>query len=118
MNNREAIEQRWSQRRHVQFGVFLAGQSHGTQQGLCRDVGIGGMYVEIPVGRLTMDEEVRVGFRLGRGEGRTHHRLPARVVHLTGSGAGLMFTEFPLETLRALRQLLADGEGLSPDTRA
>ena len=117
MSTSEPVEQRWSPRRCLRLGVTVVGRGQRAQQATCRDIGIGGIYVEFDPKLLTLDGALHVGFKLGVGEAQTHHRLAARVVHVGADGAGLMFSEFPLETLRALRAMVYDTEGVVPGAR-
>ena len=96
----------------MELRVTLTGHEQWATQATCRDIGIGGMFVETNTNVLEPDATLQVSFKLGQGAAQTHHRLPARVVHLAEHGAGLIFSEFPLDTLRALSELLYEDAGV------
>jgi hypothetical protein len=98
------IEHRWSSRHPVAMEVTLSSGGQHSRSAICRDIGIGGMYVEADTGLLQTNDQVVVGFTLGDANVRSHHRLRTRVIWVSGRGAGLMFSEFLPETVRALRE--------------
>lgn len=107
MEQKKHLELRWGVRQPVRAAVtlYVAGQRPWLAR--CRDVSIGGLFVETDPSRLALDGAVIVSFALMSEEGRTHPRLPARVVRLGPDGAGLMFSDFKPETLHVLRALCA-----------
>lgn len=99
-------DQRWSARRPMTFALRLECAGRPAQTAVAHNLSIGGLFVETggeppdPNERVTVALELRLN-----GEG-LYCRLPARVIWRTPHSAGLMFTDFRAENVRALRRLL------------
>jgi hypothetical protein len=52
-------ERRWSERRTVEFGVTLTATGQCAQAAICRDLGIGGMYVAVETQSLQLKVRVQ-----------------------------------------------------------
>jgi hypothetical protein len=101
------IENRWSQRRSLDMDVEIL--LNGSVLGLTRtrDVGLGGVFLLLDDGQpLTSDEDVDLLFMSGEQEGRSRHKLRARVVRHTADGVGLMFRDFDTSAFRALQEIM------------
>ncbi len=101
-----SMEQRWSQRRPVVLEVDV--WHHGDVLGSCRtrDVGLGGVFLELSEGKPQKHMDVDLVFRLRGAEQYTKHRLRARVVRVNDDGVGLMFRDFDTSSFRALQEIL------------
>jgi PilZ domain-containing protein len=102
-------DHRWSARQHLRVPVKLYNGGEQLGQGRTHNVGIGGMYVELTAlnGRkLSAETPVSVAFSVTNRGSTTHHRLPATVIWSADEGAGLMFTDFNVETVHTLRDIL------------
>jgi PilZ domain len=104
------FEQRWSERRPVILEVTLSVTGQRPQSVTCRDLGIGGMYVEAGSAPLALNGQIQVGFTLKHAKSQSHHRLRAQVVWVSAQGAGLVFSDLEPETVRALREVIYDEE--------
>jgi hypothetical protein len=102
------VDHRWSARQDMALPVKLYNGGEPVGQGRTHNVGIGGMFVELKTvkGKLPMDARVSVSFSVTSNGNTTHHRLPATVIWSADDGAGLMFTDFNVETVHTLRDIL------------
>jgi len=101
-------DHRWSARQHLMLPVKLYNGGEPVGQGRTQNVGIGGMYVELSAlkGKIPAETPVSVSFTVTNAGSTTHHRLPATVIWCADDGAGLMFTDFNVETVHTLRDIL------------
>jgi hypothetical protein len=100
-------ERRWTERTPLNVAVDLA--YAGTQAGeyRTRDIGLGGVFVELPKATdLVTETPVELIFKLGEGERLTKHRINARVVRVTDDGIGMMFRDFDASAFRSLQEVL------------
>ncbi|HEX7045654.1 MAG TPA: PilZ domain-containing protein [Burkholderiales bacterium] len=109
METNKQVDHRWSVRQALTLPVKLYEDGEPIAYGRTQNVGIGGMYVELSGlkrRRLPTDGRLSVAFSITTNGNTTHHRLPATVVWSQDSGAGLMFTDFNVETVHTLRDIL------------
>lgn len=101
------MERRWTERTLINVPVDLsyAGMQSGEYR--TRDIGLGGVFVELPK-EVTLAEEtpVELTFKLGRGDNLTKHRINARVVRVSRDGVGMMFRDFDAIAFRSLQEVL------------
>ena len=100
------MEHRWSVRKPQQCRVVVDTPRHGPVAGRLLDIGIGGMLIATDAVNLPLNAPVNVAFTLVRETDREDFRLPAMVVRRTAHGAGVMFLDIDVDTLRALRRVL------------
>lgn len=103
------VDHRWSARQALALPVKLFDGGEPVGHGRTHNVGIGGMFVELnDVGekKLRTDARVSVAFTVTSNGNTSHHRLPATIVWAENKGAGLMFTDFNVETVHTLRDIL------------
>jgi hypothetical protein len=101
------MERRWTERTPIDIAVDLA--YAGTQAGeyRTRDIGLGGVFVEVSqTADLAAETPVELIFKLGTGEHLTKHRINARVVRVTDDGVGMMFRDFDASAFRSLQEVL------------
>ena len=111
------MEQRWSPRTNVNIDVDL--QINGEEISGCktRDIGMGGVFVEVHSPLPNDDKDVELTFNLmsgmsddellsQAGKSDNLHILKATVVRVTEDGVGLMFRDFDASAFRSLQQLL------------
>jgi hypothetical protein len=106
------MEHRWSVRKRHQCRVVVDCPRVGPAVAELRNIGIGGMFVESGKLDLPLNAPVSVAFTLGHDGYREDFRLPAMVVRRMPNGAGIMFLESEVETLRALRRALYESQSL------
>lgn len=109
MEVNKPTEHRWSVRQTLALPVKLYEGGEPIAQGRTQNVGIGGMCVQLAGlkrRRLPPDGKLSVAFTVTSNGNTSHHRLPATVVWSRASGAGLMFTDFNIETVHTLRDIL------------
>lgn len=106
MDQRKHADHRWSTRQPITFPVKLYRGGEPIGQGRAQNVGIGGMFVEARPRRIPADAPLSVAFSVDVNGTTTHHRLPATVVWEDDNGAGLMFTDFNVDTVHTLRDIL------------
>lgn len=99
-------DHRWSTRQSVSLPVKLFNGGETLLQGQTQNLGIGGMFVQTRRKKLPLNAEISVAFSLCANGNTSHHRLPATVVWSSEDGAGLMFTDFNVETVHTLREIL------------
>lgn len=106
------MERRWTERTPIDVPVDLS--YAGMQTGECRtrDIGLGGVFVEIPgAANLAQETSVELTFKLGSGADVTKHRIHARVVRVTADGVGMMFRDFDAGAFRSLQEVLRYKQG-------
>jgi hypothetical protein len=102
------MEHRWSVRKPQRCPVVVDTPRHGRIAAKLHDIGIGGMFIETDDIALPLNTPVNVAFTLPREPYREDFRLPAMVVRHAPTGAGVMFLDIEVDTLRALRRALYD----------
>jgi PilZ domain len=102
------MEHRWSVRKPQCCPVVVDTPRHGRIGAKSHDIGIGGMFIETDDITLPLNTPVNVAFTLPREPYREDFRLPAMVVRHAPTGAGVMFLDIEIDTLRALRRALYD----------
>ena len=100
------MEHRWSVRKPQQCRVVVDTPRHGPVAAKLLDIGIGGMFIEAEDIGLPLNTSVNVAFSLMREADREDFRLPAMVIRHAPNGAGVMFLDVDVDTLRALRRVL------------
>jgi len=95
------MEHRCSVRKPFHFQLLLYKHGLPVQSGVCRDLGLGGMYIATTGYQWRKNECLEVEF-IGV-DGEPCMRLPAVVVHHGEQGAGLMFDAITNEQRRRLR---------------
>lgn len=109
MEPNKQTDHRWSLRQELALPVKVYEGGEPIAQGRTQNVGIGGMFVELTnlkSKKLPTEAKVSVAFTVTNKGSTSHHRLPATVVWARDSGAGLMFTDFNVETVHTLRDIL------------
>ncbi|MCO6411653.1 MAG: PilZ domain-containing protein [Thiogranum sp.] len=99
------MEHRCSVRKPIKFQVLLYKHGIPVQAGICRNLGLGGMFVESAGYEWRKNERLEI--ELLGADRRSAMRLPGVVVHHSAQGAGVMFDVISNEQRRALRVLLA-----------
>ncbi len=108
MEMNKHVDHRWSARQELALPVKLYSGGEPVGQGLTDNVGIGGMRIELNSlkGNLPTEAHVSVAFTVTNNGNTTHHRLPATVIWSGENDAGLMFTDFNVDTVHTLRDIL------------
>ena len=110
------MERRWTERASINVPVDLS--YAGKQTGECRtrDIGLGGVFVELP-DEVNLAEEtpVELTFKLGTGSNLTKHRINARVVRVSKDGVGMMFRDFDAIAFRSLQEVLLYKQSDAPN---
>ena len=111
------MEHRCSVRKPIGFQLLLYKHGLPVQIGICRNLGLGGLFVEAGGYEWRKNEYLEV--ELMGYNGKPAMRLPAVVVHHSERGAGLMFDAVSSEQHRILRAWLFSGRnGRSTGTDA
>ncbi len=107
------MEQRWSTRSRIALDVDLIFE--GTERKGCRtrDIGLGGVFLEINKEAPSKDSMVELTFRLGKGAESAEHKIMAKVVRVSHDGVGLMFRDFDARAFRSLKELIHYTQGNS-----
>lgn len=101
------MERRWTERTSMNVPVDLSYAGVQTEACRTRDIGLGGVFVELPEGAdLAAETPVELTFKLGTGPHFTKHRINARVVRVSGDGVGMMFRDFDAIAFRSLQEVL------------
>lgn len=106
MESKKQLDHRWSTRQALTLPVKLYNSGESIVQGRTQNLGIGGMFVETDAHRLPLNSPLSVSFTVSNNGSTSHHRLPATVIWSGHEGAGLMFTDFNVETVHTLREIL------------
>jgi hypothetical protein len=100
------MEHRCSVRKPLEFQLLLYKHGMPIQRGLCRDLGLGGLFINTGERGWRKNEYVEV--EILADDGYPNMRLPAVVIHYNQHGAGLMFDALTNEQRRRLRAWLFD----------
>ncbi len=98
------MEHRCSVRKPVEFQLILYKHGLPVQSGNCRNLGLGGIFIEAGTYAWRKNEYLEV--EIVGNHAQPGMRLPAVVVHHCERGAGLMFDAMSGEQRRTLRSLL------------
>jgi hypothetical protein len=101
------MEHRCSARKPFKFQLLIYKNGLPVQSGVSRNLGLGGVYVEVGGCEWRKHECLEIEFL---DAGRAGMRLPAVVVHQSSQGVGLMFDGISAEQRRELRVLLFSDE--------
>lgn len=100
------MEHRNSPRRPVTLYTMLNYPSLGLVRGCIRDIGMGGMFVDIGRIQLPVNATLEASLMLGTSGPRCHVQIEAIVVRCAEQGVGLMFDELDGECRHALNRLI------------
>jgi PilZ domain len=101
------MERRWTERTSINVPVDLSYAGVQTEECRTRDIGLGGVFVELPKEvNLAAETSVELTFKLGAAPQLTKHRINARVVRVTEDGVGMMFRDFDAIAFRSLQEVL------------
>lgn len=106
MEPKKITDHRWSTRQSLSVPVKLFNGGEPLLRGQTENLGIGGMFIHTDHTKLPLNSDISVAFTVSANGSTSHHRLPATVVWATDDGAGLMFTDFNIETVHTLRDIL------------
>lgn len=107
------MEQRWSTRTPVKLNVDVAYDDKEVEDCVTRDIGMGGVFLEMAQLVPATDTMVELTFKVGPTDRRTRHKLKAKVVRAASDGIGLMFRDFDAGSFRALQEVLRYTQGAS-----
>ena len=110
MEAKNYTDHRWSMRLPLSLEVKVFEGGEPIAQGHTQNVGIGGMFIDTHHNKLPLNSRIAVAFSVNTKGAMSHHRLPATVIWATEEGAGLMFTDFNVETVHTLREILYPGQ--------
>lgn len=110
MEAKKPTDHRWSARLPMALAVKIFDGGQPVAQGQTHNVGIGGMYIETAHQKLPPNSQIAVAFTVSANGNTSHHRLPATVIWSSDDGAGLMFTDFNVDTVHTLREILYPGQ--------
>lgn len=109
------MEHRWSTRKPCPCTVVIDSPYVGTVAATARNIGLGGMFVEVGGLALPLNTPVRVGFSLDHHEYGERFRLPAMVVRRAPEGLAIMFLDTTPALVGSLRRALEEtGRGAGP----
>lgn len=109
------MEHRWSTRKPIKANAIVESPNRGKICATLRDVSLGGALVETDIENLPINTPVSVAFRLLPGDHGGDYRLHATVVRHQGGGAGLLFQDLDIDTIRSLRATLYNVVTPPPD---
>jgi hypothetical protein len=110
------MERRWTERTSINVPVDISYGGVQTEDCRTRDIGLGGVFVELPGGaNLAGETAVELTFKLGTSPNVTKHRINARVVRATGDGVGMMFRDFDAIAFRSLQEVLLYNQNKMPN---
>ncbi len=106
MEAKNYTDHRWSTRLPLSVDVKVFDGGQPIAQGRTQNVGIGGMFVDTNRKPLPLNSQIAVAFSVSANGNVSHHRLPATVIWSSEEGTGLMFTDFNVDTVHTLREIL------------
>jgi len=109
------VEHRNSPRRPVTLYTMLNYPSLGLVRGCIRDIGMGGMFVDIGRIQLPVNATLEASLMLGASGLKCHMQVEAIVVRCAEQGVGLMFDELDSEIRNALNHLIFSASGVQDE---
>jgi hypothetical protein len=106
------MEHRCSLRKPIELQLLLYKHGLPVKIGICRNLGLGGLFVE--TGRYEWREMEALQVELVGYNGKPSMRLPAVLIHHSERGAGLMFDAVSSEQRRVLCGWLFGGRNQRP----
>lgn len=100
------MEQRSCARSSFKLPILLDKSDFNGIRCASRDIGMGGMFLEVSSAGFSRGESVTVIFTLPTAEGERNHSLEARVARISKDGIGLVFGKPDTATFRTLQELL------------
>lgn len=100
------MEHRCSVRKPIVLDVVLSCRTLGLVGGRTKDIGMGGMSVDIGRIQLPVNAIVECFLLLGGGDPVKPYRTEAMVVHAGRSGIGLLFSQLKPPLQLALQEML------------
>ena len=101
------MENRWSIRKPVALDVELYYQGKACACCKTRDIGLGGMFIEMAESMIPRYGKVELDVHVDSGGGnQRQHRFVATVVHSSVQGLGVMFQDFTIADFRILQEVL------------
>jgi hypothetical protein len=101
------MENRWSIRKPVALDVELHYQGKPCERCKTRDIGLGGMFIEVAESVIPRYGKVELDVHVDSGAGKKKwHRFVATVVHSSLQGLGVMFQDFTIADFRVLQEVL------------
>jgi len=88
------LDKRWHRRAALAIDVLVYCDGFFVGRGQTENLGPGGAYVRLNGLTLMPDSFLEVEFCVPQDSARDIFRFPARVVHSTRRGAGLLFEDF------------------------
>ncbi|PLY15685.1 MAG: hypothetical protein C0631_06055 [Sedimenticola sp.] len=104
------IEHRYSLRRPIEAEVVLNFRALGLVRGKVRDLGVGGMFVDLGCVQLPLNALVEVSLLLDCRATGEAIRAEAMVVHQAGGGVGLMFRDLDPQCHMFLHDMVYIGD--------
>ena len=109
------MERRWTERTSINVPVDLSYGGLQTEDCRTRDIGLGGVFIELPTeANIAAEMAVELTFKLGASPNLTKHRINARVVRVTEDGVGMMFRDFDAIAFRSLQEVLLYNQNKMP----
>jgi hypothetical protein len=105
------MEHRWTGRQAIVHSVLIRTHEQGSRRARVRDISSSGMFVELPPTAAPLSKNKKVELIFVRSTKRISRilRIPALIVRITRSGAGLMFFDSSPAAFRTLLAHLLSG---------
>jgi hypothetical protein len=100
------MERRWTTRTQLQLAVEVSQEGGTTLHCTTRDIGLGGVFVNVGRRALPEGQNVELTFRLPTSTPVEECRLRAKVVRAADEGAGLIFRDFDATAFRSLQKVM------------
>ncbi|MFQ5471011.1 MAG: PilZ domain-containing protein [Gammaproteobacteria bacterium] len=100
------MDHRWYERKSIPINVLLNRRDFPGIYCQCRNISLGGMFVEVDNPSYASGSVVEVIFAIATTDALDEYRIKASVIHVTPHGYGLMFLSINRESLKMLEQLL------------
>ena len=100
------MDNRWSPRTDVSLGVDLFCSGKAIEGCSTRDIGMGGVFINLDEDVPSKDTLVELIFSLEKGGEAINHRIDAKVVRPEAQGAGMEFRNFDANAFRSLQEIL------------
>ncbi|NOX75962.1 MAG: PilZ domain-containing protein [Gammaproteobacteria bacterium] len=109
MKDTSDTDRRWNIRQALQLEVSVSRTDHETLRFTSRNISMGGMFLGNTPEKIDEGSNLTVAFSLQTRQGASHHHLPARVARKSNQGTAVVFSDYDMETVHILREVLYNG---------
>ena len=104
------MDHRWGQRLQTKYNTLLYEQGVPVASGKTKNLGKGGIFIELSPGACPKSKCVDVEIRVPSGLMKGKYRLPVMIVRRSDEGVGMMFRQLDKDDENLVSSLLSEAE--------